>query len=152
MSVPCSISGHSNAGHGWCRMYQVYTQYFHLNKDQLTIIGLTAGFRHSEKLYCENDVGMNSCLGKPLPMETLKKALARYQPPQPSVALNVNMVHNLSPSSSLPQLLSKRKMDTSGNLTIELIQPIMDCSIYQLPNVDNVPTPGKTQCLDAVGE
>jgi hypothetical protein len=32
----------------------------------------------------------------------------------------------------------------------QLIQPIMDCSIYQLPNVDNVPLPGKTRCLDAV--
>jgi hypothetical protein len=61
-------------------MYQVYTQYLHLNKDQLPIIGSTAGFQHSEKVYDENDVGMNSCLGKPLPMEALKQALARYHP------------------------------------------------------------------------
>jgi CheY-like chemotaxis protein len=89
----------------------------HFNKDQSPIIGLTAGFQHSEKLYNENDVAMNSCLGKPLPMEALKKALARYQPQPPSVAWNVNTVNNLFPSSSSPQLMSKRKMDTSVNLT-----------------------------------
>jgi two-component system, sensor histidine kinase RpfC len=65
----------------------------HLNKQQLPIVGLTAGFQHSEKVYYENDVGMNSCLGKPLPMGALKKAMESYQPKSFPVDTNMGLVN-----------------------------------------------------------
>jgi signal transduction histidine kinase/CheY-like chemotaxis protein/PAS domain-containing protein len=65
----------------------------HLNKQQLPIVGLTAGFQHSEKAYYENDVGMNSCLGKPLPMGALKKAMESCQPKFFHVDTNMSLVN-----------------------------------------------------------
>jgi signal transduction histidine kinase/ActR/RegA family two-component response regulator len=49
------------------------------SKEQLPIIGLTAGFKNSDRDFYENEVGMNDCLGKPLPMEKLKQAISFYQ-------------------------------------------------------------------------
>jgi signal transduction histidine kinase/CheY-like chemotaxis protein len=49
-----------------------------LSKGQLPIVGLTAGYQPSEREYYENDVGMNSCYGKPLPMLNLKQVIEKY--------------------------------------------------------------------------
>jgi CheY-like chemotaxis protein len=49
-----------------------------LSKEQLPIVGLTAGYQPSEDEYYENDVGMNSCVGKPLPMLKLKEVIETY--------------------------------------------------------------------------
>jgi CheY-like chemotaxis protein len=54
----------------------------HFTKEQLPIIGLTAGYQNSDRDYYENDVGMNGCLGKPLPMEKLKQSIAQYKNPK----------------------------------------------------------------------
>ena len=48
------------------------------DKDFLPIIGLTAGYQPAESDYYENDIGMNCCLGKPLPMNKLKEAIQTY--------------------------------------------------------------------------
>ena len=50
----------------------------HFSKEQLPIIGLSAGYQNSDRDYFVNDIGMNGCLGKPLPMEKLKQALSCY--------------------------------------------------------------------------
>jgi signal transduction histidine kinase/CheY-like chemotaxis protein len=48
------------------------------DKEHLPIIGLTAGYQPTDRDYYENDVGMNSCVGKPLPMNKLKEVIAIY--------------------------------------------------------------------------
>jgi CheY-like chemotaxis protein len=48
------------------------------SKEELPILGLTAGYQNSDLEYYVNEVGMNGCLGKPLPMEKLKQAIAAY--------------------------------------------------------------------------
>ena len=48
------------------------------SKEQLPILGLTAGYQNSDRDYYVNEVGMNGCLGKPLPMEKLKQAISCY--------------------------------------------------------------------------
>jgi signal transduction histidine kinase/DNA-binding NarL/FixJ family response regulator len=50
-----------------------------IGKEQLPIVGLTAGLQRSEKEFYENEVGMNACLGKPMPLEALRNALAAFQ-------------------------------------------------------------------------
>lgn len=50
----------------------------HFSKEQLPILGLTAGYQNSDRDYYVNEIGMNGCLGKPLPMEKLKQALSSY--------------------------------------------------------------------------
>ena len=50
----------------------------HFSKEQLPILGLTAGYQNSDRDYYVNEVGMNGCLGKPLPMEKLRQALLSY--------------------------------------------------------------------------
>lgn len=52
----------------------------HIGKDQLPIVGLTAGLQRSESSFYENDLGMNACLSKPLPLEVLRNALLAFQP------------------------------------------------------------------------
>jgi CheY-like chemotaxis protein len=51
-----------------------------IGKEQLPIVGLTAGLQRSESAFYENEVGMNACLSKPLPLEALRNALAAFQP------------------------------------------------------------------------
>jgi hypothetical protein len=83
-----------------------------MRREQLPIVGLTAGFQHSEKMYYENDVGMNGCLGKPLPMDALKKALAQYQShQQPPAGTN-------GKPSVLPSTSSKHPRDVSKPITL----------------------------------
>ena len=48
------------------------------SKERLPILGLTAGFQNSDRDYYVNEIGMNGCLGKPLPMEKLKQAISCY--------------------------------------------------------------------------
>jgi signal transduction histidine kinase/CheY-like chemotaxis protein len=60
------------------------------SKQQMRIIGLTAGFLNSEKEYYENEVGMNCCLGKPIRMEALKQAIALQQLEQSELASAVD--------------------------------------------------------------
>ena len=54
------------------------------DKERLPIVGLTAGYQPTDRDYYENDVGMNSCVGKPLPMTKLKEAIAIYCRQRPS--------------------------------------------------------------------
>ena len=51
---------------------------FKYDKKHLPIIGLTAGYQPSERDYYENEVGMNTCVGKPLPMNKLKEIIETY--------------------------------------------------------------------------
>ena len=51
-----------------------------IGKEELPIVGLTAGLQRSEKEFYENEVGMNACLGKPLPLEALRNALTPFRP------------------------------------------------------------------------
>ena len=77
------------------------------DKDNLPIIGLTAGYQPADRDYYENDVGMNSCVGKPLPMNKLKAAIAIYcQRPskQPNPTDTDNKRTSPSSSTSLPAL------------------------------------------------
>ena len=48
------------------------------DKDQLPIIGLTAGYQPSDKDFYVRTVGMNSCIGKPLRMKDLQLAIAPH--------------------------------------------------------------------------
>lgn len=52
----------------------------HIGKEQLPIVGLTAGLQRCEKAFYENEVGMNACLGKPLPLEALRNTLSALHP------------------------------------------------------------------------
>lgn len=47
-----------------------------LCKSALPIIGLTASFQHSDLDYYRDIVGMNSCLGKPLQIDALNRAIS----------------------------------------------------------------------------
>jgi signal transduction histidine kinase/ActR/RegA family two-component response regulator len=73
-----------------------------LSKEKMPIVGLTAGLQPSNRAYYENEVGMNSCLGKPLPMDALKKALAVYQPKAMESYTSVPVVCNLPPRAEVP--------------------------------------------------
>ena len=45
-----------------------------LSRRSLPVLGLTASFQHSDlKFYL--DIGMNTCLGKPIRFDTLKKSI-----------------------------------------------------------------------------
>ena len=110
----------------------------HLSKEQMPIVGLTAGFQLSEQSFYENEVGMNSCLGKPLPMDALKNTLACYQPallPPKDVHTDLMDVVDSPP-------LTKHVLDAPN--TISLIPPI-DCSTFQIKNLD-LSSPTKKQC------
>jgi signal transduction histidine kinase/ActR/RegA family two-component response regulator len=47
-----------------------------IGKEKLPIVGLTAGLQRCEKAFYEDEVGMNACLGKPLPLESLRNILS----------------------------------------------------------------------------
>jgi signal transduction histidine kinase/PAS domain-containing protein/ActR/RegA family two-component response regulator len=74
----------------------------HMSKEKMPIVGLTAGLQPSNRAYYENEVGMNSCLGKPLPMDALKKVLAVYQPVALEPPNNVPTVYNAPPRAQVP--------------------------------------------------
>lgn len=44
-------------------------------KEQLPIVGLTASFQHSDLGYYRDEVGMNHCIGKPVKLASLKRAI-----------------------------------------------------------------------------
>jgi signal transduction histidine kinase/CheY-like chemotaxis protein len=69
----------------------------HIGKDQLPIVGLTAGLQRCEKAFYENEVGMNACLGKPLPLEALRNTLSALYIPS-----------NINKQSSTPLDSSKK--------------------------------------------
>jgi signal transduction histidine kinase/DNA-binding response OmpR family regulator len=48
------------------------------DKERLPIIGLTAGYQPTDRDFYESEVGMNCCVGKPLPMNKLKEMIERY--------------------------------------------------------------------------
>jgi signal transduction histidine kinase/ActR/RegA family two-component response regulator len=117
----------------------------HLSKEQMPIVGLTAGFQLSEQSFYENEVGMNSCLGKPLPMDALKNTLACYQPspPPPKDTRVVNNNTTTAMVETLP-IAPKHVLDAETHASISLIPPI-DYSAYQIKSLD-LTSPKKKQC------
>lgn len=55
---------------------------------------MTAGYQPADRDYYENDVGMNSCVGKPLPMNKLKEAIAIYSQNLQSPSAIVDLTSN----------------------------------------------------------
>jgi signal transduction histidine kinase/DNA-binding NarL/FixJ family response regulator len=117
----------------------------HLSKEQMPIVGLTAGFQLSEQSFYENEVGMNSCLGKPLPMDALKNTLACYQQSHPALketkVVNTTTAAIIETSPTPP----KHVLDAAAHTSISLIPPI-DYSSFQLKNLDLAASPKKKHC------
>ena len=64
--------------------------HLHLSKTDLPVVGLTASFQTTD-LQMYLDVGMNTCLSKPIRLESLKRTLQCFSQPNAEDELNLGL-------------------------------------------------------------
>ena len=102
-----------------------------ISKEFFPIVGLTAGYQPTDRDYYQNDVGMNTCFGKPLPMNKLKEAIETYccrQPKQKNTDTDRTTVARIvdidevqhSSNFPLPVAISMSRSPSTATLKREL--------------------------------